>query len=163
MEFTASLHPAEIIRLIRSSFNLFALDQDLRFPHNRKRLALEIRLEMKNLEISDSAFKSMTERLLKEFEAEEAQLSIIEIWILWEWNERYRQISSLLKIAQMKKRLTESPKDPVKTRILERINEIEFLLKSDPLEVDPAWYRLPLFRWKFAGIPEELEYFNSLL
>jgi len=165
MEIGRNYQPSEFLRSLRECFSLFLEDQDLRFPTYRKQLALEIRLSIEKLQTEKTlpSLHGLAQTLIKEFETEEDKLSILEIWILWEWNERYRQIRSLLKILSIKEKLLVLPADPIRTNILERLREIEGELISDPLEADPSWIRLPSFRWRFAGILEELEYFETLL
>lgn len=164
MDISPALHPSEWFRKIDLAWRLFWEDQDFRFPELRRRLGLELTFRAQALDIDRRSPKvrQFLNPLLEEFDRSDERIPFIEFWLLFEWNERFQQASSLIDLVQLKQTIEDSH-DTFRQEVLARLNEIEFLMMSDELERDANWIRLIGFRMRQAALRDEVSYFRSLI
>jgi hypothetical protein len=154
MEISLQLHPSVVSRQISLFLQNFVLDLDLRFPEGRKRRLLELSLETPDQILPQDPH-------LKELREYRESVSFLDWPILFEWNERWQQTrmrilvhqsvhDSDFRIRSSTSRLTRG--------VLQRLSEIENLIRAHPLPDRPTLLELLKFRWEFSALRDEVDY-----
>lgn len=154
MEIPLHFFPAEIRRRLRTCWDLFVEDLDLRFQESRKRRLIELALDSPE---QDLPIKSQIE----EFNAQDGRISILDWIVLFEWNERWQQVRTRLRVHQATTdsdyRSKSGTSRAIRT-VLQRLTEIESKIRFRPLSENPPLLELLLFRWRFSSLRNEADY-----
>lgn len=154
MELPIEWNPLEVARRLRCFFQELERDADLRYPEARLRYAIEIKLVLEERDLAQFA------DVLERFQRAKKKVSILDLPLLMEWNERKEQALCLGQILGKLRKLDGlDSDDPMQQRLEEIIRGI----REESLSVDPSLSELIAFRWKFSALRDEARYLLSRL
>lgn len=159
MEIPAHFLPAELLRRATLFCKNFVIDFDLRFPEGRRRRLIELALENPDQQAPQDWH-------LEEFRSTKSTISFLDWVMLFEWNERWQQIRTRLLVHQATNNSEYrafSGTSKMMRVALQRLIEIETLIRLKPLPENPPMIDLVLFRWKFSALRDEADYLVSRL
>ena len=156
MNFPESVHPFEVWRRTQTFWHDLLSDLDLRFPETRKRIALQLSLEIEDED------RNLFENLLEALEDTHQHISPFDWPMLFEWNERWLQTKMLIDIQSALKNTGKARAK--ETNILRtRLKEIQNLMTTQIVSVDPSIPELLRYRWRFSPLRDEAHYLLTRL
>jgi len=152
MQISQDLHPFEISRRLRLFWAQLVGDLDFRYPDTRRRMALELKLELAKED------QEIFQDLIDQFFQATHLVSALDWSILFHWNERYQQARLLSKVTTATKGTLPIPNTELQKTIVQRLQEIEDQVRGSSLSKTPSIHDLLRFRWKFGALRDEADY-----
>jgi len=158
MKLPFEWHPFEISRRIQLVWKEVQADLDLRFPETRRRIALELRL---NVPAGD---RKRFSNLIVRFQNAKRSISFLDLGLLMEWNERRRQAEILSQIVhELSSAGGDFPDPEVGKALIQRLEAILSLVRKEHLSSNPSLFECFRFRWRFCALRDETIYLLSRL
>ncbi len=154
IEIPSEYLPFEIIRRFKVLWQDILLDFELRHPETRRRLAIELDLQLSEQD------KQRFKNLIRRFQAARRIISFLDWPLLMEWNERKLQASTLIEMTKVmdKNYQVADHKKSLGRALDRRLEELRDQIRQNSLEETPSFWRVFKRRWRFSPIRDEALY-----